>query len=176
MFSHHQLSGDVDLKTKTECLNSRSWRIYFSGRLDADSADAARETLSAIPDDAEKIAIDCEELEYTSLTGLRQLLIIRRHFQEADIRLENVQPCVMKALESTGFRRLFEVSSASSVSPFVRLSFRDFLINKCCESGDSIAVISEFGRHTWNEIDACSDIIAADLAMCGIHRNRCKGC
>ncbi|MCR5575425.1 MAG: acyl--CoA ligase [Oscillospiraceae bacterium] len=155
---------------KTEQTDVLNWKLSFSGRLDLDGAGAARAALAAIPDKAEKIDIDCGELAYASLAGLRELLILRRRFPEAALRLENVRPRVLEALETAGFRDFFEITRAQERPSYTRQSFRDFLAQKRCEAGDRVAVVSEVGSHTWREIDACAERIAADLAKLGVRR------
>ena len=92
-----------------EQLTARSWRVYLSGRLDPDSADNARMTFAAIPDDAEVITVDCTWLNDVTLRGLRELLIARRRFTAGIMRLVNVRPKVMGTLKVSGFQDFFEI-------------------------------------------------------------------
>ena len=159
------------MKIRMEQLNARAWRVYLSGRLDPDSADAARLTFAAIPGHAEVITVDCTALNDVTLRGLRELLIARRRFTAGTVRLVNVRPKVMATLNVSGFRDFFEVEAAEEPGmEYVRLSFRDFLATKRYALGDRIAVISEAGEHTWREIDACADVIASDLARLGVRK------
>lgn len=158
------------MKIKTEKQNALIWTIRVEGRLDINSAEAVRTALAAIPDSAERIVIDCGALEYASLAGLRELLIARRRFADGVMRLENVRPRVMGALETTGFRDFFEITTAEEKPAYMRLSFRDFLNQKRCEAGGRVAIVTDAGSHTWREIDACAEIIAADLAQHGVRR------
>ena len=75
------------MKIRMEQLNARAWRVYLSGRLDPDSADAARLTFAAIPGHAEVITVDCAALNDVTLRGLRELLIARRRFTAGTVRL-----------------------------------------------------------------------------------------
>lgn len=159
------------MKIRMEHLNARAWRVYLSGRLDPDSADAVHTTFSAIPDDAEVITVDCAALNDVTLRGLRELLIARRRFTAGIMRLVNVRPKVMRTLSVSGFRDFFEIEAAAEPGPeYARLSFRDFLATKRYAMGDRVAVVSEAGEHTWREIDACADVIASDLARRGVGR------
>ena len=154
-----------------EQLAARSWRVYLSGRLDPDSADNARTTFAAIPNDAEVITVDCSALNDVTLRGLRELLIARRRFTAGMMRLVNVCPKVMGTLRTSGFVDFFEVQAAAEPGPeYKRLSFRDFLATKRYAMGDRVAVVSEAGEHTWREIDACADVIASDLARLGVRK------
>ena len=134
------------MKIKTEKQNALSWTIRVEGRMDIDSAEAVRAALAAIPDSAERIMIDCGALEYASLAGLRELLIARRRFADGVLRLENVRPRVMKALETTGFRDFYEITTAEEMPTYMRLSFRDFLNQKRCEAGERVAIVTDGGR------------------------------
>ena len=158
------------MKIKTEKQNALSWTLSLEGRLDVDGAEAVHAALAAIPDSAERIIIDCGELEYASLAGLRELLIARRRFSDGVMRLENVRPRVMEALETTGFRDFFEITGAEEKPVYMRLSFREFLNHKRCETGERVAIVTDAGSHTWREIDACAEVIAADLAKRGVRR------
>ena len=154
-----------------EQLTARSWRVYLSGRLDPDSADNARMTFAAIPDDAEVITVDCTWLNDVTLRGLRELLIARRRFTAGIMRLVNVRPKVMGTLKVSGFQDFFEIKAAEEPGPeYRRLSFRDFLATKRYARADSVAMVSEAGEHTWREIDACADVIATDLARLGVRK------
>ena len=159
------------MKIKMEQLNARAWRVYLSGRLDPDSADNARMTFAAIPDDAEVITVDCAALNDVTLRGLRELLIARRRFTAGIMRLVNVRSKVMGTLRVSGFQDFFEIEAASEPGPeYKRLSFRDFLATKRYAMGERVAIISEAGEHTWREIDACADVIASDLARLGVRK------
>ena len=158
------------MKIKTEKQNALSWTLSPEGRLDVNGAEAVHAALAAIPDSAERIMIDCGALEYASLAGLRELLIARRRFSDGVMRLENVRPRVMETLETTGFRDFFEITGAEEKPVYMRLSFREFLNRKRCEAGERVAIVTDAGSHTWREIDACAEVIAADLAKRGVRR------
>ena len=164
------------MKTLFEKPARGTWRIHFSGRLDAESASQARLALARIPDGAERLELDFQDLSYASLAGLRELMIARRRFPAGVICLENVRPRVLEALETTGFRETFEIQTADADLPEMpgepgsACSFRDFLAEKSRSEGDRIAIVSEAGQHSWAEINACADLIAADLAALGVRR------
>ena len=152
------------------------WELCLGGRLDPDTAPEARAALAKIPSDAGSLTMDLGGLNCATLAGLRELLIARRRFPEGVMRLVNVRPRVLAALETTGFGDFFSVSTApiavEQAQPVdqTRLSFRDFLAQKRREAGERTAIISEAGAHTWAEIDACAEIIASDLAARGVRR------
>ena len=159
------------MKIRMEQLNARAWRVYLSGRLDPDSADAVHLFFAAIPDHAEVITVDCALLNDVTLRGLRELLIARRRFTAGIVRLVNVCPKVMRTLKVSGFLDFFEVEAAEEPGlEYMRLSFRDFLATKRYAMGDRVAVVSEAGQHTWREIDVCADVIATDLARLGVRK------
>ena len=159
------------MKIKMEQLNARAWRLRISGRLDPDSADAARLVFAAMPDDAEVITVDCAALNDVTLAGLRELLIARRRFAAGIMRLVNVRPKVMETLNVSGFKDFFEVSAEEEPGPeYMRVSFRDFLSTKRYAMPERVAAVSEAGEHTWREIDACADVIASDLARLGVRK------
>ena len=144
----------------------KHWRLSFVGSLDTESAAQARTALAAVPDDAECLVLDLEELDYTSLAGLRELLIARRRFPDGVMRLENVKLCVMEALACTGFLDYFPVMAlpaprGAEEKREVRSggAFRDFLRDKCREAADRTAVVSAAGEHSWAEIDASTHVI-----------------
>ena len=154
------------------------FRLTLSGRLDPDTAPQLRAALSAVPDSAARLTLDLGGLSCASLAGLRELLIARRRFAEGTMRLENVRPRVMEALDTTGFRDFFAVCAAFDAQAQAQeqpaddtpASFRGFLAEKCRTAGERPILISEAGAHTWAEIDACAGIIASDLAARGVRR------
>ena len=147
-----------------------AYSVSLSGRLDADSTETLRAALAAVPDETRALTLELGGLEHVTLAGLRELLIARRRFPAGMMKLENVRPGVLEALRGSGLDGFFEITEAPARQSYLRLSFRDFLANKRSAAGARTAVISEAGRHTWAEIDACAEIIAADLAALGVRQ------
>ena len=156
------------MKIETYKHGEGAWTLRFSGRLDVDSAACARASLAAVPDRTRELVLDLGALEGVTLAGLRELLIARRRFPEGVMRLDKVCPPVMKALRGSGLDSFFEIHEAPARQTYLRQSFRDFLAQKRSSEGERVAVISEAGEHTWREIDACAELIAADLAKRGV--------
>ena len=151
-----------------------AYRLQLAGRLDPESAGQLRRALAALPADAGMLTLELEGLSYASLAGLRELLIARRRFPAASLRLEKLRPRVRAALDCCGFSDFFELGETLAedlpAGEALSGSFRDFLAEKRQSTPERVAIVSEAGAHTWREIDACAGIIAADLAALGVRR------
>ena len=163
------------MQIKTEQSAPNTWSVQLAGRLDPASAGEARQAFAAIPADAAALTLDLKRLSYISLAGLRELLIARRRFPAGDIRLERLRPRVLETLKSSGFSDFFELGEAvpedlPGTGEALSGSFRDFLAEKRQNAADRVAIVSEAGEHSWREIDACAELIAADLAALGVRR------
>ncbi len=89
--------------------------IKLSGRIDTASAPAAEHMIeqklqeqSATP--ADKIVLDCSNLEYISSTGLR--IILKYKKQHPDLEVINVSNEVYNVFDITGFTRILTVRKA----------------------------------------------------------------
>ena len=96
------------------------------------------------------------------------------------MRIENMSREVFEIFSMTGFQRFIPITQAKDAapkvedalnefvdaeksSPYVQISFKKFLRDKATYSAEKIFVVSAGEEYTWQEIDRCSTIIAADL-------------
>ena len=169
-----------------ERMDSNSLKIFVAGRLDALTAAAFREKISALTEGAREIIFDFGAVNYISSAGLREILICRKKFP--DMRIENVRNSVYKIFSMTGFDRLIAVNQIAddtlkydnvlnefvgleNSSEYVHVSLRKFLRDKAIYSAEKIVVASAGEKYSWRDIDRCAGRIAADLA----EKNVCKG-
>ncbi len=147
-----------------------SWQLSFSGRLNTDSAPYARLVLREIPEGIGTIVLDFSGLEELTLAGMRELVMLRKRFPDAVIRLENLCRHVRQALKSSGFDGFFTLTEAEKAPHYLHMSLRDFLAEKSRKKGGETAVVTREGRHTWREIDECAGALAAELARQGVRK------
>ncbi|MBR3305623.1 MAG: AMP-binding protein [Lachnospiraceae bacterium] len=143
--------------------------LLLSGRLDTDTAHELREEVEKIPEDVEKLEIDLRNLSYISSAGLRELMVCRKHFPDAEMRIINVQDEVYEVFEMTGFDSLMSVERAiENKANYINLSFKSFLESKVKELPDRVVIKTDNDSYTWRDIDRCSQIAASDLAALGV--------
>lgn len=87
--------------------------IELKGHLDTSMIAEVKKDIDAQlagVDAAEKIVIDCSQLDYISSSGLRVLLAIKKKYQ--DVEIVNVSSDVYNVFEITGFTRILDVKKA----------------------------------------------------------------
>ena len=89
--------------------------IQLSGRIDSLNVSELKrqneEVRRTYP--TESIVLDCEKLEFTTSSGLRLMLNLKKEVH--DTRIINAQPAVYDVLDMTGFTELFDVQKAYRV-------------------------------------------------------------
>ncbi|OGT58656.1 MAG: hypothetical protein A3F14_02020 [Gammaproteobacteria bacterium RIFCSPHIGHO2_12_FULL_43_28] len=86
--------------------------LHANGRIDSrTSQNFEKQFLEAIGAGNEAVIIDFKGIEYISSAGLRSLLIIAKHMQEAnrDIALCAMNENVIEVIRITGFLSLFTI-------------------------------------------------------------------
>lgn len=144
-------------------------RVVIEGRLDTNTAPDLREVLSAVPEDTACLIVDMSNTYYVSSSGLRELLIARKRFQEGRMKVVSVSEDVMEIFRITGFDTILPLEAGKG-GDFVHLSIRDFVREKarCCGNR---AIIRAGGRDwTWQELDRGSDVLAARLHEKGVRK------
>ena len=90
-------------------------KAILNGRLDTPAAVKAQQEIGPLLENADKeIVFDCTNLEYSSSSGLRLFLTIRK---EASVKggkvvIENINDEIRKVFMMTGFFNLFEIRNA----------------------------------------------------------------
>ena len=86
--------------------------IYLSGRIDSGNAAETEKAINEIKnrETAERIILDCDDLEYISSAGLRIILRLRKAVP--DISLINVNSEVYDIFDMTGFTEMMAVRKA----------------------------------------------------------------
>jgi anti-anti-sigma factor len=114
-------TGPVD-PTETEILSPESFTletsdegsthvVHTSGEIDILSAPALRAALLPALETAEKVVLDLSEVSFLGSSGLAVLVEARDHAQRSGhhLRLICSSRIVLRALEATGLRDLFDV-------------------------------------------------------------------
>ena len=91
--------------------------IAAEGRIDSSNAAAVEEQINACLRDNPHtaVALDYENLEYTSSAGLRVILRVRK--AEPTLKIINVNPEVYEVLDMTGFPRCVPLRRHTDASP-----------------------------------------------------------
>lgn len=96
------------LETKKKNVNI----VSLSGRLDAYSANELEKKLGSLIEAAQvRLAVNLEQVEYISSSGLRVLLAALKKVrkQQGDIKLACLQPYVKEVFDIAGFTQLFNI-------------------------------------------------------------------
>lgn len=87
------------------------FRLELNGRIDsANASETEREIFDELPEFAEKIIIDAENLDFISSAGLRVILKIRKGYD--DVEIINASSEIYEILEMTGFTEMMKVQKA----------------------------------------------------------------
>ncbi len=105
-----------------QSVENNVWTIVLEGRIDTTNADAVKQELLE-PEDAQKVIVDCTNLQYLSSAGLRVLLHIKKKYKDTEV--VNVSSEVYEILEMTGFTEMMHVEKA----------YRSVSIEGCQEIG-----------------------------------------
>ena len=83
--------------------------LFIEGRLDTvTSPELEKEILSL--NDAEKLTLNFEKVEYISSTGLRVLLSAHKEFsKKSGLTLTNVKDAVLDIFDATGFKDILNI-------------------------------------------------------------------
>ncbi len=86
--------------------------ISLKGRFDDSTAGSLEKALNAlVSQKANKVLVDCRELEYISSAGLRVLLAAAKQFKKVEgrISLAALTPNVKQVFEISGFTSIFPI-------------------------------------------------------------------
>ena len=92
--------------------NNEKVLATVSGRLDTPSAVSAQQEITPLLENADKeIILDCSNLEYISISGLRLLLTIRKEAaaKGGKVIVKDINDDIKKVFMMTGFYNLFEI-------------------------------------------------------------------
>lgn len=82
----------------------------LEGRLDTVTAPDFQAELEEVMDDASKLILDFEELDYISSAGLRVLLLAQQNMMKKDgMVLKNVDESIVEIFDVTGFSDILTV-------------------------------------------------------------------
>lgn len=85
-------------------LNGNEMVIMLEGKLDTTTAPQLEEEMKPAMEEAEKIVLDFEKLEYISSAGLRVLLSAQKVMvKKGGMTIKNVNETIMDIFEVTGF-------------------------------------------------------------------------
>ena len=95
--------------------NNGGMLAILNGRLDTPAAVKAQQEIGPLLENADKeIVFDCTNLEYSSSSGLRLFLTIRKEASAkgGKVIIENINDEIRKVFMMTGFFNLFEIRNA----------------------------------------------------------------
>ena len=149
--------------------------LKVQGRIDTTTAPEVRPVIQDIVlEDGQKVLMDCEDLEYISSAGLRELLIARKKFGQDGFELVNVSSDVEEILEVTGFSNMLTYSLKEEADPLAinsqDISFKELLHRKVAGDQSHIILSDGMGSYTWEEVEKATQIIASDLAAQGVKK------
>lgn len=85
-------------------LNGNEMVVMLEGKLDTTTAPQLEEEMKPAMEEAEKIVLDFEKLEYISSAGLRVLLSAQKVMvKKGGVTIKNVNETIMDIFEVTGF-------------------------------------------------------------------------
>jgi uncharacterized protein (TIGR02172 family) len=89
--------------------------IFFEGKIDSLNAPTVADEINHLREKypAEKIILDCDNLEYTTSAGLRVILRLKQEID--DTRLINVHPEIYDIFDMTGFTDMMDIEKAYRV-------------------------------------------------------------
>ncbi len=93
-------------------INGGEITILPIGRLDSNTAPQLEEAINASIDDAEKLILDFEGLEYLSSAGLRVLLSAHKTFLKkgsGELIIRHVNETIHEVFEVTGFLDILNI-------------------------------------------------------------------
>ncbi|HMO57011.1 MAG TPA: anti-sigma factor antagonist [Roseiflexaceae bacterium] len=112
-FSFDDVNGNLLTMTKRLRLLAGAVRVFaLSGRIDAVTTAAALEPIYAAVEDGNRyVLINMAEVSFLSSSGLRALLLVRKHLlaRDGELRLCSLQPQVYEVFVLTGFTQVFSL-------------------------------------------------------------------
>ena len=156
----------------TQTKNGSILTLALEGRLDTTTTEILRAEVSGMDSDITGVIFDMDRLEYISSAGLRQLLTVRKRFgSNSDVKLINCSELIMDVIRMTGFDSMMEVygKEQSFIVP-ANQSYKDLLAQRVKETPDFPFLTYGDEVYTWQDIDRCSQIVAADLSRAGVKK------
>lgn len=92
--------------------NGSEITLLPAGRLDTTTAPQLEEQINAVTENAERLILDFQELEYLSSAGLRVLLAAHKVFMKrgsGEMIIRHVNETIQEVFEVTGFMDIFNV-------------------------------------------------------------------
>lgn len=92
--------------------NGSEITLLPAGRLDTTTAPQLEEQINAVTENAERLILDFQELEYLSSAGLRVLLAAHKVFMKrgsGEMIIRHVNKTIQEVFEVTGFMDIFNV-------------------------------------------------------------------
>ena len=156
----------------TKKQNGTILTILLDGRLDTNTAELLRAELADIGSDVTGVVFDMDKLVYISSSGLRQLLTVRKRFSSnSDLRLINCSDEILEVIRMTGFDSIMEACGReAAVTVPTDLSYKALLALRAGENPDFPFLTYGDEVYTWQDIDRCSQIVAADLNRAGVKK------
>ena len=145
--------------------------IEISGRIDTDTVGGLHEELMALNyNEIDSLALDFTDVQYISSAGLRELLTLKKRMKDRPLVIENISSDVEEIFNITGFSSFLQYTVKDYNVDYTQMSFKEFLAQKVKLNAEKIILEDCNVPYTWEEIDKCSQIIAADLSMQGVKR------
>ena len=85
--------------------------IILKGRIDFKNSGPVTDTMQKAAQEADRLAVDCTELEYVSSSGLRSILLLMKKMDKKGGKLVffGINSNVMQVLEMTGIKDLMTI-------------------------------------------------------------------
>ncbi|MBQ7565227.1 MAG: AMP-binding protein [Lachnospiraceae bacterium] len=146
--------------------------ISIQGRVDTITGPQLAEELADIEFADKDVTFDFRDVDYISSAGLRQMMVFKKKNKGGRMRLENVSQEIFDVLKTTGLNTSFDITcNESGISTYVQKSFKQLLKEKAeGETAQAVFLKASGASYTWEEINQCAQIIAADLSKLGVKR------
>ena len=91
---------------------NNSLRVLPNGKLTSESkGELAKIIAENFAQDIDSLVLDFENVSFVSSSGLRDILTLKKNYENLKIKIVNANQPVMYVLEITGLSQLFEVSA-----------------------------------------------------------------
>ncbi len=144
--------------------------LSVAGRIDSSTIRELSASLLQIPPDTKTIIFDFSQLIYISSVGFRELLRLQKNMgDECTISAVGCNDTILALFRQTGFDSFISMEGSAGINPAEELSIKDMFIRTARQNPKKLFVAAD-RTYTYEEIDRCSHILAADLFKAGVHR------
>ena len=147
--------------------NGNKVTVATEGVIDTETAHDLSNALLELDYSDLDLTLDFDKTDYITSAGLRVLLIARKKLTDDTMRVINVNEVIEHVFNVTGFTGILNYTEKKQAAINCHMSFKALLKNRV---NDGTAFIFAEREYTWEDIDRLSQIVADDLANCGVKK------